>query len=55
MLSEDTPMNMFVICLWVVPDPITGHVRYANTDHNPPYLCKAQAVVELRATGIPLG
>jgi serine phosphatase RsbU (regulator of sigma subunit) len=54
-LSEETPMDMFVTCLLVLVDPVTGHVRYANAGHNPPYLCNAQGAVELRATGIPLG
>ena len=39
----------------VVLDPKNGHVRYANAGHNPPYLRTSQGVVELRATGIPLG
>lgn len=54
-LSEEMPMDMFVTCLLAVLDPITGHVRYANAGHNPPYLCNAQGAMELRATGIPLG
>jgi serine phosphatase RsbU (regulator of sigma subunit) len=54
-LSEETPMDMFVTCLLALLDPITGHVRYANAGHNPPYLCNEQGAVELRATGIPLG
>jgi len=54
-LSEETPMDMFVTCLLALLDPVTGHVRYANAGHNPPYLCNTQGAVELRATGIPLG
>jgi serine phosphatase RsbU (regulator of sigma subunit) len=54
-LSEETPMDMFVTCLLALLDPVTGQVRYANAGHNPPYLCNAQGAVELRATGIPLG
>ena len=54
-LSEEMPMDMFVTCLLALMDPVTGHVRYANAGHNPPYLCNAQGAVELRATGIPLG
>lgn len=54
-LSEETPMDMFVTCLLTVLDPQTGHVRYANAGHNPPYLCNSQGAMELRATGIPLG
>jgi serine phosphatase RsbU (regulator of sigma subunit) len=54
-LSEEMPMDMFVTCLLAVLDPNNGHVRFANAGHNPPYLRTAQGVVELRATGIPLG
>jgi serine phosphatase RsbU (regulator of sigma subunit) len=39
----------------VILDPKTGHVRYANAGHNPPYLCNRKGALELRATGIPLG
>ncbi len=55
MLSEDMPMDMFVTCLLVIVDRRSGVIRYANAGHNPPYLCSAQKVVELRATGLPLG
>jgi serine phosphatase RsbU (regulator of sigma subunit) len=54
-LSEEMPMDMFVTCLLVVLDPETGHVRYANAGHNPPYRCNHQGAQELRATGLPLG
>lgn len=54
-LSEEMPMDMFVTCLLAVLDPVSGHLRYANAGHNPPYLCSAQHALELRATGMPLG
>jgi serine phosphatase RsbU (regulator of sigma subunit) len=54
-LSAEMPMDMFVTCLLAVLDPETGHMRYANAGHNPPYLRTAHGVVELRASGIPLG
>jgi serine phosphatase RsbU (regulator of sigma subunit) len=38
-----------------VLDPATGRLRYANAGHNPPYLHSSDGVVELRATGMPLG
>jgi serine phosphatase RsbU (regulator of sigma subunit) len=48
-------MDMFVTCLLVIVDRRTGQIRYANAGHNPPYLRSPQKVVELRATGLPLG
>ena len=41
---------MLPVCRWR-----SGNIRYANAEHNPPYLCSAQKVVELRATGLPSG
>jgi anti-sigma regulatory factor (Ser/Thr protein kinase) len=49
------PERMFVTCLYMVLDPTTGHVRYANAGHNLPYARTADGVVEFRATGMPLG
>jgi serine phosphatase RsbU (regulator of sigma subunit) len=49
------PPNMFVTCLIAVLDPASGEMRYANAGHNLPYKRTAQIVVELRATGMPLG
>jgi anti-sigma regulatory factor (Ser/Thr protein kinase) len=46
---------MFVTCLYLVLDPTTGHVVYANAGHNLPYVRTAHGVVEFRATGMPLG
>jgi serine phosphatase RsbU (regulator of sigma subunit) len=54
-LSEDMPMDMFVTCLLVIIDRRTGHIRFANAGHNPPYLHRANHAVQLRATGLPLG
>jgi anti-sigma regulatory factor (Ser/Thr protein kinase) len=44
-----------VTCLYGVLDPDTGHFSYANAGHNPAYARTADGVVELRATGMPLG
>ena len=46
---------MFVTCLYAVLNPATGELRFANAGHNLPYLRTADGVVELRATGWPLG
>jgi serine phosphatase RsbU (regulator of sigma subunit) len=55
LLLHDIPPQMFVTCLYGVLDPATGQLRYANAGHNPPYVHTADGVVELRATGMPLG
>ena len=55
LLLRDIPAQMFVTCLYGVLDPSTGQLRYANAGHNPPYVHTRDGVVELRATGMPLG
>lgn len=54
-LYPDIPQKMFVTCLYLVLDQKTGRATYANAGHNLPYLRTADGVVELRATGMPLG
>jgi serine phosphatase RsbU (regulator of sigma subunit)/anti-sigma regulatory factor (Ser/Thr protein kinase) len=57
LLLDEMPAHMFVTCLYAVLDPASGRLRFANAGHNLPNL-RAQAegeVVELRATGMPLG
>ena len=46
---------MFVTCLYGVLEPATGRFRFANAGHNLPYVRTADGIVELRATGMPLG
>ncbi len=55
LLCPDIPPNMFVTCLYGVLNPTTGRFVFANAGHNLPSKCTAEAVVELRATGMPLG
>jgi serine phosphatase RsbU (regulator of sigma subunit)/anti-sigma regulatory factor (Ser/Thr protein kinase) len=55
LLCGDIPAHMFVTCVALVLDPATGHLEYANAGHDVPYLRTADGVVELRATGMPLG
>lgn len=55
MLCGDIPPNMFVTCLYGVLDPTTGRFLFANAGHNLPAKCTTEAVIELRATGMPLG
>lgn len=54
-LVDDIPPNMFVTCLYAILDPQAGRLVYANAGHNLPYLRTETGVVELRATGMPLG
>ncbi|MFN8622448.1 MAG: SpoIIE family protein phosphatase [Chloroflexota bacterium] len=54
-LCPEMPPRMFVTCLMLVIDPVTGHVEYANAGHNLPYVRTADGVEEWRATGMPLG
>lgn len=54
-LYANIPALMFVTCLYVVLDPVSGRLRYANAGHNLPYLATAAGLRELRATGMPLG
>lgn len=54
-LVQEIPPKMFVTCFYAVLNPATGHLRYANAGHDVPYRYTAAGVVELRATGMPLG
>jgi serine phosphatase RsbU (regulator of sigma subunit) len=55
LLFPDMPERMFVTCLYAILDLRTGIMTFANAGHNLPYLLSADEVVELRATGMPLG
>jgi serine phosphatase RsbU (regulator of sigma subunit)/anti-sigma regulatory factor (Ser/Thr protein kinase) len=55
LLIEEMPPHMFVTCLFAVLDPANGRLRYANAGQDLPYLRTAEGVIELRATGMPLG
>ena len=55
LLCPDIPPSMFVTCLYGVLNPHTGRFIFANAGHNLPAKCTVEAVVELRATGMPLG
>ena len=46
---------MFVTCLYAVLEPGHRPLRYANAGHNLPYVRTADGVIEMRATGMPLG
>ena len=51
----EIPARMFVTCLYMVLNPTTGELVFANAGHNLPSKRTVEAVVELRATGMPLG
>ncbi len=55
LLVPEMPPRMFVTCLYGVLEPATGRFRFANAGHNLPYVRTADGVIELRATGLPLG
>ena len=54
-LLPEMPARMFVTCLYMILEPATGRLVYANAGHNLPYVRTEHGVVELRATGMPLG
>jgi len=55
LLEPEMPARMFVTCLFAILDPSTGRIVMANAGHNLPYIRTDGGVIELRATGMPLG
>jgi serine phosphatase RsbU (regulator of sigma subunit)/predicted ATPase/Tfp pilus assembly protein PilF len=54
-LHPDIPPGLFVTCFYVIIDPQTGLLRYANAGHDLPYRYAPGNVAELEARGMPLG
>ena len=54
-LVGDIPRNMFVTCQYAAIDPTSGKLTLANAGHNVPYLSGGGDLLEVRATGMPLG
>jgi len=54
-LVTDIPPNMFVTCFYVILDPRSDTLRYANAGHDLPYLWHGGDAEELSARGMPLG
>ncbi|MEN8238654.1 MAG: SpoIIE family protein phosphatase [Actinomycetota bacterium] len=54
-LVPEIPPAMFVTCLYAIVDTETGATVFANAGHNLPYVRSEDGVLELRATGMPLG
>ena len=55
LLHPDIPPNMFITCLYAILEPDSGRLRCANAGHHLPYVRHGDDIVELRATGMPLG
>ena len=55
LLFNDIPPSMFVTCFYVLLDPASGRMRFANAGHEPPFRQSPGSAVELWATGMPLG
>lgn len=55
LLAAEIPAGMFVTCFFALLDPGSGHLRYANAGHEPPFLQHEGSATELWATGMPLG
>lgn len=54
-IAKEIPPAMFVTCLYAIIDTAAGEVVFANAGHNLPYVRTSDGVIELRATGMPLG
>jgi phosphoserine phosphatase RsbU/P len=48
-LFEDTDAAMFVTCFHAVLDTSTGVIEFSNAGHNPPYVLRADGLVETTA------
>jgi serine phosphatase RsbU (regulator of sigma subunit) len=55
LLQAHISPGMFATCFFAIHDPRSGQLCFANAGHNIPYLARAGEIVELRATGMPLG
>lgn len=47
--------STFATCFYGILDPASARLRFANAGHDLPYLSRNGDIVELRATGMPLG
>lgn len=55
LLQVQMPSGMFATCFYAILEPENQRLTYANAGHNIPYLARNGKVIELRATGMPLG
>jgi serine phosphatase RsbU (regulator of sigma subunit) len=54
-LCPDMPAYMFVTCLFAILDLPSGKMVYANAGHPLPYQRTSHGILDLRASGMPLG
>ncbi len=55
LLAAEIPPGMFVTCFYALLDRGSGRLCYANAGHDLPYRWHRGEVIELWATGMPLG
>ena len=55
LLYVDMPERLFVTCFYAILEPGSGKMRYTNAGHVPSYQRRGSEVVELTASGMPLG
>lgn len=55
LLQAHISPGMFATCFYAILDPDSDRLCFANAGHDIPYLSRAGEIVELRATGMPLG
>ncbi|MGE5262674.1 MAG: SpoIIE family protein phosphatase [Acidobacteriota bacterium] len=55
LLQPDIPPNTFVTAFYAMLDVSTGRLAFANAGHDLPYQRTDHGVLQLRATGLPLG
>lgn len=55
LLLPDIPPKTFITAVYSILDPRTGTLVLANAGHDLPYQKRGDGIVQLRATGVPLG
>jgi hypothetical protein len=54
-LHVDSLANRFATMFYTELSPDSGHIRYLNAGHNPPFLVRESGLEELTASSYPLG
>ncbi|RPI33081.1 MAG: hypothetical protein EHM70_07125 [Chloroflexota bacterium] len=55
LLVTDVPGATFITCLFALLDMPSGKLAFANAGHCLPVVCQDGSLIELQATGMPLG